>query len=736
MKVICLGNYPPRQCGIATFTENLVGAIIHAAGIHSISIDMEVIAMNDCDKTYPYPSIVKHVIRNDEMDDYIGMAEYINHSGAEICLLQHEFGIYGGESGVLLLSLLRRLKVPIVSTFHTILQKPSFHQREIMTRIAAYSSKIVIMNNLAISFLVDIYHVDRDKIIHIEHGVPDFECCKDQLLPPPPDWYNRTVMLTFGLIGRSKGIETALKALPAIVSKHPEVLYVVLGKTHPHVLYHAGEEYREFLQNLVRTLGLEANVVFIDKYVSENELMSYLKNADIYLTPYLNKAQITSGTLSYAVSGGCAVISTPYWHAEELLAGERGRLFDFGNYHQLAGIVNQLLDNPDSRRQLQQNAYEYGKSISWPIIGKAYLNLFNTTINQADFGDAQTNVPAIKYPAFDISHLKRLTDDTGLLQHAKASVSCYKSGYCLDDNARAIIVCLIAWEKTNEQVYLDLMNRYLSYLIYMRQKDGSFKNYMTYEGTLLDNISDDTIGRAIWALGYLIRFAPNDSLLQLGLDLFEHALPQLENLTYSRGYANCILGLYHYAKRFPDQERLLKLIRKLSDRLCEKFEQHKRENWNWFEDSITYDNGLLPAALYRAYEITGNERYLQIADESRIFLESKCFREDWLSLIGNRIWLHLDQDYEIFAQQPVDAMAMIVLYECAWEATGNKEHIGKLRVSFDWFFGRNDLNISLFDSETKGCNDGIEAFNINRNQGAESNIAYLLSWLIAEPFLL
>jgi hypothetical protein len=606
-----------------------------------------------------------------------------------------------------------------------------------MIRIAAYSSKIVIMNNLAIDFLVNIYNVDRNKIIRIEHGVPDFECCKDQLLPAPSDWNNRIVILTFGLIGRSKGIETAIKALPAIVSKHPEVLYVVLGKTHPHIICHAGEEYREYLQNLVKTLNLESNVALINEYVSELELMSYLHSANLYLTPYLNKAQITSGTLSYAVSGGCAVISTPYWHAEELLADGRGRLFDFGNHHQLTEIVNQLLDHPDSLQQLQQKAYEYGKTISWPLIGKAYLNLFNATIDQTNNSVTQSNKElTIKYPPFDISQLKKLTDDTGLIQHAKASVPYYKSGYCLDDNARAIIVCLAAWKKTSDQVYLDLMNKYLSYMIYMRQKDGSFKNYMTYDRVLLDEISDDTFGRTFWALGYMVRFAPIDSLFHLGLDLFDHFLPQLDRLTYPRGYANCLLGLYHYAKQFPDQQRFLILIQKLSEKLCDKFVQHKRENWNWYEDAITYDNGLLPAALYRAYEITGNLRCLQIADESRTFLESKCFREDWLSLIGNRIWLHLDQDYEIFAQQPIDTMAMIILYESAWEATGNKEFIDKLRLSFDWFFGKNDLNISLFDPETKGCNDGLEAYNVNRNQGAESNIAYLLSWLIAEPFLL
>ncbi len=736
MKIICLGNYPPRQCGIATFTENLVEAILYAADVHAISIEMEVIAMNDLGKNYSYPPIVKQVIHHNVADDYIKMATYINASGAELLLLEHEFGIYGGESGLLLLALLRRLKIPVVTTLHTVLQKPSYHQLEVMKKIAAYSSQIIVMNKLAISFLADIYHVPHGKISRIQHGVPDFELFIDKLLPAPVTWSNRTVMLTFGLIGRSKGIETVLKALPYVVDKHPELLYVVLGKTHPHVIQNSGEEYREFLFSLVKQLGLESNVVFINEYVSELELMSYLKHADIYVTPYLNKAQITSGTLSYAVSGGCAVLSTPYWHAEELLADGRGRLFDFGNYLQLSTAVNLLINTPDALVQLQRSAYNYGKTITWPIIGKEYLALFDVVINGFQAKDLyEKRHPEIQYPEFDISHLKRLTNDCGLLQHARTCVPYYKAGYSLDDNARAIVLCLAAWNKTKDQVFIDLLIKYLSYVTYMQQKDGSFKNYMTIERTLIDDTSDDAYGRTMWALGHLIRFAPNNSVFQLGLELFELSVPQLDNLTYARGYANCIIGLYHYVKRFPDQEKYLKLLQELADRLCEKYKQHKRENWRWFEDTMTYDNGLLPAALYLAHEMSGNTTHLEVAEESRIFLESKCFREEWLSLIGNQKWLRLDQEYTIFAQQPVDAMAMVILYKSAWKATRNPAFIEKLLLSFDWFFGKNDLDISLFDPESKGCNDGIEEFNINRNQGAESNIAYLISWLIAEPFL-
>ncbi len=650
--------------------------------------------------------------------------------------MQHEYGIYGGDSGVLLLALLRRIRIPIVSTFHTILQKPNFHQLEVLKKIAAYSSRILVMNGLAIDFLVGVYKIPRQKIIRIEHGVPDFELLKDKLFPVLLKLIHRKIILTFGLIGRSKGIETVIKALPNIVNRHPEVMYVIAGKTHPHVVCYAGEEYRDFLQQLVKNLNLEEHVLFINEYLSELELMSYLKRADLYVTPYLNKAQITSGTLSYAISGGCAVLSTPYWHAEELLADDRGLLFEFGDYHQLSEMINELLDDPVSLKQLQQKAYDYGRTITWTLVGKAYLNLFDAVIMQDNPNNfLRDNEQKIEYPDFDLTHLQRLTDDTGLLQHARTSVPCYKAGYCLDDNARALIVSLSAWKKTNDPHCLVLMNRYLAFTAYMQRKDGNFKNYMTFERTLLDDTSDDAFGRTIWALGFLIRYAPNNSVFHLALEIFEQSLCHLNNLSFARGYANCILGLYHYLKRFPDQEKFMKLLEKLSDQLCEKFLLQQPKKWNWFEDSLTYDNGLMPAALYLAYEILGSARYLKIADESRILLESKCFREDWLSLIGNRRWLRLDHDYDIFAQQPIDAMAMVVLYQSAWKATGNREFIDKLRLSFDWFFGKNDLNISLFDPESKGCNDGIEPFNINLNQGAESNIAYLLSRLIAEPFL-
>lgn len=691
--------------------------------------------MNDGDNSYAYPPIVTRVIRSQVLNDYVEMAASINDSSAELLLLQHEFGIFGGESGVLVLALLRRLRIPIVSTFHTVLQQPTFHQLEVLKRVAAYSSRIIVMNGMAVNFLTDIYDVPREKIIRIEHGTPDFDGFANCLPPRSPAWLNRRVLLTFGLIGRSKGIETAIRAMPTVVARHPNVLYVILGQTHPHVVRYSGEEYRDYLTHLVAELHLEQHVTFIDEYVSELVLMAHLKAADIYLTPYLNQAQITSGTLSYAVSGGCAVVSTPYWHAQELLADGRGCLFDFGNHRQLAGIINHLLDTPAALAELQQQARHYGKTIAWPLIGSQYVAILQAVIAQSSMAGANLQEPPVrKIPAFDVTHLKRLTDDTGLLQHARISVPFYEAGYSIDDNARAIVVCLAAWHRSHDAVYLALLDKYLAYVIAMQRKDGSFANYMTYGRTIVDETSDDALGRSVWALGYLIRYAPTDAIFQLGLEYFDQSLPQFVSLRYARGYANCIFGLYHYLKRFPDQERLLKLLQGLADQLCDMFIRHQRDNWSWFEDAMTYDNGLLPAALYRAFEITGNRRYCQIAEESRLYLESKCFKLPWLSIIGNRKWLHRESEAEIYAQQPVDAMAMILLYESAWDATGDRAHIDRLLLVFDWFFGSNDLNLGLYDAESKGCNDGIEEFNINRNQGAESNLAYLMSWLVAEPF--
>jgi len=736
MKIICIGNYPPRQCGIATFTENLVKAIQKAALAQSIEIAIEVIAMNDSGQTYGYPPIVTKTIRDQDKNDYLEAAAYINQSGADICLVEHEYGIFGGNSGLLLISLLRLLKIPVVTTFHSVLQKPNFHQKEVLKRIAVYSSAVVVMSKLAIDFLKEVFEVPASKIFYIEHGVPDFELMKPGIPAAPKSWEGRKVILTFGLIGRSKGIETAIKALPTIVEKHPDVLYVVMGKTHPHVIRYAGEEYREWLTDMVNRMELSNHVQFIDEYVNEAQLVSCLLAADIYVTPYHNKAQITSGTLCYGLAGGCAVLSTPYWHAEEILQDGRGGLFEFGDTEALSAQINELFDEPEKLSAMQQKAYRYGCTIAWPLVGKAYIDIFIKINKLAVHNEThlEEQYQLIDYP-FNPQHIIRMTDNTGILQHAHGCTPNYKTGYCLDDNALALLLSIMAFQQFKDPKYLALITRYLAYINHMQHKDGSFDNFMTYAHTIFENkSSEDAFGRTIWALGYLIRFAPNDNLFQLGMDLFHKSTNQIDQLCHVRGYANTIAGLYHYVNRFPDQDRFIKIITGLANKLCDEFDVYSKDNWHWFESIMTYDNGLLPASLYKAYELTGIERFIKTADASTACLESKCFINNYLSLIGNNRWLTMDEDYEMFAQQPIDALAMVVLYQSIFQLRKNKQTAEKIRTSFKWFLGYNDLDLPLYDVDTCGCNDGIESFSINRNQGAESTIAYHLAWLMAAPY--
>ncbi len=730
MKIICLGNYPPRQCGIATFTENLVQSILKA---QPAGVKLEVMAMNDGNMTYDYPAIVKHTIRDNDFNAYINAAEIINQSGADILLLQHEYGIFGGVAGVLLLQLLRRVNLPIIASFHTVLEHPDFHQREVLKAIASYCSKVIVMNGLAIPMLKTIYEVSEHKLAKIEHGVPDFEAMQGTLEPAPGAWKNKKVLLTFGLIGRSKGLETVIHALPAVINRHPDLLYVILGKTHPHIIRNSGEEYRNYLKRLVTQLKLDQHVMFIDRYVSETELASMLQAADIYITPYLNKAQITSGTLSYAAASGCAVISTPYWHAEELLADDRGILFPFQDSTALAASINSLLDNPERMRSLQQKAYDYGKQLVWPKIGQHYWTFFKQLISDHSAKQAQQK----PQPEVNFKHLKRLTMKEGLLQHASDSLPAFEHGFAVDDNARAIIVMIEALKAGLEGANAEMLIPYLSFLKYMQKENGSYHDFLSFDRKFINKEnSEDAFGRAFWASGMLVRFAPDDSFKRIAQKQFYKSLQQLDQLNYARGFANCIFGLFHYIKCFPDQEQMITLFNSLANKLIHKYELHKRDNWHWYEDALTYDNGLIPAALYMAYAQSRNKKFLEVADQTRLFLEDVCFKKPWLSLVGNKKWRRFDDSYDSFAQQPIDATAMVILYLSAYEATGDKNMIEKMIQAYQWYHGENDLGIPVYDEVTKTCNDGIEMEGINLNKGAESNLAYLLATMLVSPYRL
>jgi glycosyltransferase involved in cell wall biosynthesis len=731
MKIAFIGTYPPRECGIGTFTNNLFNSVVINNKKTESTNDGFVVALNDFTNNYEYPEEVKRIIRQEHQEDYLQAAKYINLSGADLCVLEHEFGIFGGQNGVYILPLLHRLEVPLMVTLHTILKTPSYNEKAVLHEICKMASKIVVMSHKAIEFLVSIYDVPKEKIVFIDHGVPDLqfdtEKSKKEL-----KLENKKVLMTFGFIGRNKGIETVIKALPKVIEKHPEVIYLVLGKTHPNVFRHSGEEYRIFLMRLVKNLQLEKHVVFLNEFVNVNDLFKYLSATDIYITPYLNEAQITSGTLSYAVGVGSAVISTPYWHASELLADGRGRLFNFNDSDELTSVLSALLDNPDELNILKSKAREYGKKITWPKTGEKYVAIAEQIIKHGitELEKKDTIFDLLILPPFSLAHINRLTDDTGIIQHAKFGIPNLKEGYCLDDNSRALLMVLMAYRQMKDIRALDLLPVYLSYIHYMQSRDGTFRNFLSFSRNYMDEIgSEDSFGRTIWALGYLLGNAPNDAYYQTGKEVFFNAAQNFEKLNSIRSIANTMIGVCYYLKTNPTDDSMTERLRNMAHNLVKHYEENESDDWNWFESLLAYDNGILPLALLHSVEILNEDKVLEVAMKSMQFLTTHTLDENYLSIIGNEKWYKKDGERSVFAQQPIDAMAMVLMYHQAFHVTKNKEYLNKLYTSFLWFLGENDLRMSLFDFETNGCCDGFESYGVNRNQGAESSLAYLISHL-------
>lgn len=731
MKIAFLSTYPPRECGLATFNQNLLNALSFNKAYNAEK--SFVVAMNESDdlNEHQYPHEVKFVIRQQNQQDYIDAANFINDSDVDTVIIEHEFGIYGGNSGVFLLSLINNLKKPFITVLHTVLKEPNFMQQTIIKEIATKAAKIIVMSKKAVLFLNSIYQIPSSKIKLIAHGVPDLEPKENNPLLTTELFKNRKVLFTFGLISRNKGLETVVKALPKIVAQHPDVLYVILGNTHPGVVKHNGEEYRDSLKRLASELGVENNLAFVNKFVSEEELHSYLTASTLYITPYLNEAQITSGTLSYAVGAGAAVISTPYWHAQELLADGRGKLFDFKNDEQLANIVNSLLGDTEKYQELRDKAYQYGKTLRWPAIGNNYMEVLEDAKNNPP---VKRSVPPIididAMPKLNLAHIFRLTDDTGIIQHARFGIPNLKEGYCIDDNARALIMALMAYEHDKSKNAKELIPTYLSYIQYMQKEDGNFRNFLSFNRNYLDEVgSEDSFGRTIWALGKLINSTANNSYREFAKELFSNAVPHFKDLKYIRGVANTIIGVSEYLFVHAGDEPLQNELDQLATSLKTSYQQNKDGDWHWFENMLTYDNAILPLALLHHYQVTGNLNSYEIAIESIEFLDKFSFKNGYLSPIGNNGWMGKDKKNPIYDQQAIETMAMILLYYKAFEVTKDEQYLQKMHTSYMWFLGQNSLHIPLYDFETNGCADGLQCNSVNRNQGAESTLAYFISHL-------
>jgi glycosyltransferase involved in cell wall biosynthesis len=731
MKFAYIGTYPPRQCGIGTFTQNLLEAMVLQKGEKKSEHEGIVVAMNDPDESYEYPEEVKFTIRQEHQRDYIQAAKFINFSGSDICILEHEYGIFGGESGVYILPLLHRIEIPLMVTLHTVLKNPSYNEKAILQEIGKMANMIVVMSNRAIKFLTEIFMIPSEKISLFEHGVPDLKFSQEQT-KKEFNLEGKKVLMTFGLLSRNKGIETVIRALPEVVAKHPNIIYIILGKTHPSVIRYSGEEYRNYLRRLIKSLELENHVFFLNEFIDQNELFKYLYATDIYITPYLNEAQITSGTLSYAVGTGAAVLSTPYWHAQELLADGRGRLFDFNNSIQLSEILIELLDKPDVLKNLRKRAYDYGRNITWPKIGKLYIEVAEKIAKETPVKmvSKETIVDPLILPNFTLAHVRRLTDDTGIIQHAKYGVPNLKEGYCIDDNARALLMVLMAYNQKKDPLALELLPIYLSYIHYMQNKDGTFRNFLSFKRDYLDEVgSEDSFGRTIWALGYLLGNSPNDAYYQSGKMIFFDAAKNFDKLKSLRGIANTIIGICYYLRTNKSDDSMTEILREMVYKIIDHYDNESTPDWKWFESILSYDLGIIPLSLFYSYEFLSEDKILDTAITSMDFLTSVSMKDDSLSLIGNEKWYRKGGERSPYAQQPIDAMAMVLMYYQAFIATKNKEYLNLMFTSFMWFLGENDLRMTLYDFETLGCCDGIEKYGINRNQGAESTLAYLISHL-------
>ncbi|MFH1711601.1 MAG: glycosyltransferase [Nanoarchaeota archaeon] len=723
-KVAFLGNFPPCECGIATFTQDIVSAMNKR---FNPKLKSRVIALNDDSTVYNYNKKVIMEINREDVEDFINKAKEINRNdNINLVCIQHEFGIFGGEYGSYLIPFLETIEKPVVTTFHSVLASPDPVRKRIVRFICEKSVAIIVMASRAIDILHDDYGVRREKIHLVFHGIPLAPFRNSALYKKNLRLNNRTVISTFGLLSPGKGVEYMIKALPKLVKKYPNLLYLIIGQTHPKVRRKDGESYRNLLMEEVEKLGLKEHVKFCNKYLSLKEIMEYLLASDIYACTNLDPNQIVSGTLSYALGCGKAVISTPIEYAKEVLAEERGLLVKFKNPHSFQEAVDKILSDREFREKIENNAYNYSRKMIWPMVASKYLEVFNNVVK---LREEVTD----KYPPIKLNHLKKLTDEYGCMQFSKSSIPDKSSGYTLDDNARALIASVFHKNLFKSSNSAELSKIYLNFLERAQEENGNFKNNFMNENESLNPYSEDAFGRAIWALGCFIEKEKDEELSGKAMKIFGKSEKLISELNSPRAKAFATIGLSHYLKKNSDSEKIGKLVR-LADFLVKEYEENSSRDWKWFEDKLTYSNSSLSEALFLAYEVTQNKKYLEIAEESLKFLSSIVFVNGFLSPIGESGWCKRNGERSFFDQQPLDAASMAETCLEAYKITGKREYYKRAILAFNWFLGKNHLNQMMYDETTGGCYDGLSRDNVNVNQGAESTITYLTTRLMLEEF--
>ncbi len=735
MRIAFIGDYVPRLCGIATFTRDLCEAVASAAP----SADCFVGAVNDHAEGYDYPPRVRFEIIEKDIESYRRAADFLNFNNVEVLSIQHEFGIYGGPAGSHLLALLKEVRMPVVTTLHTILREPNAQQRLVMDELIRRSDRLVVMAHKGADFLREIYGVKENKIDVVAHGIPDIPFSDSILYKHQFGVEGQKVLFTFGLLGPAKGIEFVIRALPEIITQHHDVVYLVLGATHPNLLASEGESYRLSLERLAEDLGVKQHVIFYNRFVSPEDLREFIGASDIYLTPYLNEAQITSGTLAYVFGAGKAVISTPYWHASELLADGRGMLVPFRDPAAIARAVSEFLNFPARWEEVRKTAYEIGRGMIWPAIAKKYLAVFNHARSdrlqkpRRAFAEWTLESRSQQLPPLKLDHLARMTDRTGIFQHAVFTVPNFSEGYCTDDNARAYILCNLLDQLGGQPPSRNLDKLASTYLAFLWNSlapgTTRFRNFMSHSRIWLNEAgSEDGHARALWAAGTGVGRSRNEGHRNLCGLMFARALPLVAKFTSPRAWAFALLAIHEYLSRFSGDSAMNAMRTLLTQKLVQRWKDASRPDWLWFESTVTYDNARLSQALILSGRWMPDKEALEIGLKSLSWLaEVQKAPGGHFRPIGSNGFFERDGVRSVYDQQPLEANAMISACFEAYRATQDAAWPVLAKKTFEWFLGRNDLGISLYDPGSGGCRDGLHPDRANENQGAESTLAFHLS---------
>ena len=756
-RIAVIGNYLPRHCGIATFTTDLCSAIADEYG----TARLMALPVNDTEEGYDYPARVRWSLAQDDVKSYEDAAEFLNFNNIDMVCLQHEYGIFGGPAGSHILHLLRGLKMPLVTTLHTVLREPDPNQMRVMEEIAELSDRLIVMSQLSSQFLQEIFKVPGSKIDMVPHGVPDLPFLDPNFYKDRFGVEGKAVLLTFGLLSPNKGIENVIQALPQILSKHKHVVYMVAGATHPHIFRREGDRYRESLQALAKKLGVESQVIFHNRFVSPEEMVEFIGAADIYITPYRHEAQVVSGTLAYALGAGKAIISTPYWHAIELLDDRRGALVPFENPDAIVQKTIELLDTPAIRHAMRKRAYLFAREMVWKRVAQGYMESFSRVrgdrmANPRVQSSARSTRKSLtqesldELPPLKLTHLSRMTDDTGMLQHSIFTIPNRKEGYATDDNARALILAVQLEQPNAEHLpgrpdagrhegrfgnagsfSANSAGLYLSFLEHaFSPAKGRFRNFLRYDRRWNEPVgSEDSHGRALWALGTVLGRSREQGLRGAAGRLFEYSLPAAVEFSSPRAWAYTLLGIQEYLTSYSGDRDAQKVRSVLSQRLLEMYESVRTPEWKWFENVLAYGNARLPQALLLVGSACSDDRMVSAGLDSLDWLSQtqRCEINGHFVPIGSQGFYHQGGEKARFDQQPIEAAGAVSACLQAYRVTGDGRWRNEAWSAFNWFLGNNDLQLPLYDSVTGGCRDGLHPDRANENQGAESTLSFLMA---------